>query len=455
MSISEISKIIKEECSYKKINSNSKCQMRNRKDGIQLMDALWYRFQYADKNMTKDRAVAKMNIMNGTTFSRQSFDSKEQNIPLDIYMAILKRIINHYNDKYNDANEDIKVIAIDGTYNNDIHMNEMLNMGFYDITNGIPVNIVNYGKQNKNREVSSAINHINKNMATFKNTIIVADRAYFSYDFLKFLIDNGIQFIIRARGDAKNLDPTTTIRRSMAKYGIINDIKHSIRIVKLDNIMKKTVYASNSKKSMKTHQLEVQNDCVLITNIPMDESYTDAKILELYRSRWDIEVFFKYLKSNFKFQHIMETEVANYKKMYVCEMIITYITRIVEKHYRERVTLKNKPGTSYKVNMSNMVSGMFDFMIHNIIYDKLTDQLLDQFCSNYIIIVRNRLNRSFPRTSKKPFTKWYIKGYSNQTRFMRIVEAVINNTVDELNKNDKMIARKIKKIDGVEYNGNT
>ena len=81
----------------------------------------------------------------------------------------------------------------------------------------------------------------------------------------------------------------------------------------------------------------------------------------------------------------------------------------------------------------------------------LTTSILDKFCKSYIKVIQNKKNRSFPRTSKTPFTKWYIKGYSNQTKYMTIIDAIINNTVDELNKNLKTIAKRIISIDGIKY----
>lgn len=54
------------------------------------------------------------------------------------------------------------------------------------------------------------------------------------------------------------------------------------------------------------------------------------------------------------------------------------------------------------------------------------------------------------RNSKTPFTKWYIKGYSNLTKYAKI-DAIINDTVNKLNKNLKSIAKNIISINGKEY----
>lgn len=74
----------------------------------------------------------------------------------------------------------------------------------------------------------------------------------------------------------------------------------------------------------------------LITNLPID-SYNDEKIKELYRQRWDVEVFFKLLKYNFKFEllkeHNQEESTDQYKKLYMVNLIVIYLGKIIEKAY--------------------------------------------------------------------------------------------------------------------------
>lgn len=68
-----------------------------------------------------------------------------------------------------------------------------------------------------------------------------------------------------------------------------------------------------------------------------------------------------------------------------------------------------------------------------------------------IHIIKNETGRSFPRHSKTPFTKWYVKGYSVATQMKKIIDAIINKKINTLNKNLKVIANRIISIDGMEY----
>ena len=75
-------------------------------------------------------------------------------------------------------------------------------MCYYDVSNNVPIDI-NFKMNNCNNEVKLAQKWLNEYKNINKEFIIVADRAYFKYDFFKFLIDNDIKFVIRIRNNAK------------------------------------------------------------------------------------------------------------------------------------------------------------------------------------------------------------------------------------------------------------
>ena len=45
-----------------------------------------------------------------------------------------------------------------------------------------------------------------------------------------------------------------------------------------------------------------------------------------------------------------------------------------------------------------------------------------------------------PRVSKPPFTKWYVKAYSDFYKYSQIIDCIENNTLSKLNKNLKLEA---------------
>src|SRR5919108_4420733 len=434
-----IKNIFKSTINYVTTNKLANINLRN--SHINLLDAFYYRLAYSQLNATKESLVSHLNFINNTTHSRQGFDCKERNIPLALYKLILDQLASYYNTivRHNFQNT---IIAIDGTYSNNFSYDEILNMGFYNVSNNIPIDIESFGREGKNKEVKSATSYIKKNVSKFKNTIIIGDRAYFCYEFMKFLDKNGIYFIIRSKGNANKLDPNTYLSKNDPNYKIIMHLRSKTRHVECKNIVEKIAHDIKGKKNIIKHTIRMEDNCHLITNLLDCDEYPDNQLFTIYKSRWDIEVFFKYLKHNFKFQHLREKDKHhNYEKLYLSELIIIYIAKIIEKDNENK-------SKHVKINDSHLTNGIFEKLLYNLSHDKLTNEEYKQFCKVYIKLINNKKNRSFPRTSKTPFSKWYVKGYSHNSQLVKMINAILNNTINELNKNLKTKAKRIKEING-------
>jgi hypothetical protein len=439
--MSDISKIFNNICDYKFINKLNDKKLRCRRNGINIGHALLYRFSYCDINSTKQYITNSINYEHTTNFYRQSYDQKEDNISVNIYEYIFKNIVKYYEDNcslkniINNKNK-YTYVAVDGTYSNDINKDEILNLGFYDVCNNIPIDIVSCSK-NKNGEVKQTINYIKKNLNKLdKKIVFVGDRCYYSYELLNFLQENNFKFIIRTKGNGDSFD----------KNKLNNNLKNNIRIVRCNYESTKVVVAGTGKKNLKKAIVKTNNNSSFITNL--DENITEKNIINIYKSRWNIETYFKYVKNNFKFQHSNEKiNTDSLRKNYICEMIITYIVKIIDIYYWNNITHKvNKRGYSQKINNTLLTRGIFDYLLKDIFDNKLTDETFKNFCMTHCKLIVNEKNRSFPRNSKTAFSKWYIKGYSEITKYGQIYYAIKNNTVDKLNKNLKLTAKKIIEI---------
>ncbi len=149
-----------------------------------------------------------------------------------------------------------------------------------------------------------------------------------------------------------------------------------------------------------------------------------------------LEVFFKLIKNNFKFQQMKEKNSINYKKepMYYCELIITYLMKLIENdYYKNKVTSKiiNKKNGDIKecvekINKSNLICGIFDKLLEIICFTEPSDTDIKNFYNSYIILVKNETGRSFPRSSKTRYTKWYIKTQYDIATFTKIINAITN-----------------------------
>jgi hypothetical protein len=438
---------------YDYINKYSPVKLRHNREGIDLKYCYYYKFLYSKENTTKNGITSLINHNFNNSFRRQSFDDKEDNIPIKVYANLLDKTNEFVYSLVDNKNSSI-ALAIDGIYNNNSKMNEQLNMGYFDITNGIPIDIKFNGKKNKNNEIKMAKKYIIKHIDYFQNNIVVFDRAYYCFEFLKFLEENNIKYICRAKWDGLSLDPLIEPNKNNRKYETIIFLRDHAKIIKYENEIEKTIYSRKSKKNkIKETKIKIKNDYVLVTNLLDNGSYTDENILNLYRSRWDIEVFFKHIKGNFKFQHIKEKSKKDFQKMYICELIIMNIVKIIELYYTKKHPIDKKfNDVTYKINYSNLINGIFDNLLWEIINGTLDKVKLDKFCDCYIIICQNKKNRSEPRESKTPFTKWYVKGYSNLTKYAKIIMAIQENKVNELNKNLKSIAHRIVSINNKKVN---
>ena len=166
-----------------------------------------------------------------------------------------------------------------------------------------------------------------------------------------------------------------------------------------------------------------------------------------------LEVFFKLIKSNFKFQNLTEKSKNNNLKIYYSSLIVILILKAIENYYwkdkqpKISINLDNKIDSIEKINKSKTIKNIFIKLLDKIIYGTLNQELLDNFCKRHISTYNNKLGRSNPRRSNTPFTKWYVKDYSESSKYKKVISAIINNKINQLNKNLKTLATKITILD--------
>ena len=154
-----------------------------------------------------------------------NYYKKEQKIPYSYYNDIFIQV-KILTDKYlNKEKNPFNVVAVDGTYTNtNLHNNKKLetclNMGYYDSTNHIPIQLEIKGTEYKNKEIESFVNYIKTNNMQIENLILVFDilknfgypkffkmlgetGPYFSYEFIKILELHKLNYVIRGKNNCK------------------------------------------------------------------------------------------------------------------------------------------------------------------------------------------------------------------------------------------------------------
>ena len=429
------------------------------KSKISVEDLLTYRFSYIEKGNTFTRIVGKINsdkLRNNinNTFKYNAIATKDKQIPSLIYKNLYNYLFSKLDKIFKFNN---KIVVVDGTYSNtnikhNGNVETSMSLIFYDPINNLNIDTNFTGGDKKNNEKNKLQEYILDNIDKFKNKTIIADRAYHCYDFFKFLNNNDIKFIIRMKDkDAKN------------KNKDFESIKNDIKIYKhiCNNI--KTV-CDKDKKKIRKEKIEIVKLATNIKNIKED------KIYELYNKRWSIEENIKQLKSNFKFQVLNEHKEDNYQKIFYCELIEILVKTCLIKLYNIKENNKNKVddckdnNIKIKLNENLIISGIKDVIIKDIIENSVTVEKINNIFKTHFIEHQNKTNRSNPRVSKIPFSKWYVKKYhelykeriklcNEELRIIKIINkddehiVKIKNEILNLKKEKKEILLKLKETD--------
>lgn len=409
---------------------------------IQLKYIIFYKF--LNSFMLKDQSVEFINEY--IDYSRSCFHEQEKQISLNYFTDLntnISRICNNYLSILfpKTSNNSYEPVIVDGVYSNEKEYKPCLNMGFYDLIKDIPICIDYYGTENRNNEHGSLKQCISENLHYFSNKILVLDRGYYKYEIINFLIEHNIKFIIRYKGESGLLN------QKLLK----NNKNLTIRSIKLNNIIDKDIKIYPKYKRDQTNGIlcktRLKDDYILITNL--SKHFKNETILDLYKKRWDIESYFKLVKANFNFQHLTGKEKIEIQKQYLCINIICSICKVINK-----LTINN-----FKKEQKNPISDLFIMncnqskilrFIQTIFLKKIFTtencnwETIKNNIKKYIQIRKYEKDRSYPRICKTPYLKWHLKGYSDKSEITKILRAILNNTVDDLNDNLKSKSKHVK-----------
>jgi hypothetical protein len=426
----------------------------SRNNKLTFNDAILYLFNYCSINKTKLNVVSNLNYNNDINVHPSNYQKKEAKIPLLFYENLFNNIQSLFYEKYsiNDLNKN-RIVCVDGTYNNtnllnDSSLETSLNMGYYDFTNKIPVNIKLKGMEGKNREIKSFIDDIKNKDVSTNNVIFVFDRAYDSYDLFNYMDDNNYKYVCRIKKSCLYLDKEKNKDKISKKK---NKIKNeNVRFILSEHKYELSIKNKKNKKIT----FDKISKCYLITNLNSNE-YDDEKVKKIYLNRWSVESFFKLLKSNYRFSNLTNHTYTNTKTQYHKQnyiiLIQYYIIRIIDIIYTSNINdlnnhkfnKKNKNKYTVKHNNKNMILGL-ELILKEIIDGNVNSNSLYKYSTYYIKKINIQIEIYKPRICKNPSYKWYLKSYAEYYKYNVVIEAIINNNVDSLNKNLKLLASEIR-----------
>ena len=182
----------------------------------------------------------------------------------------------------------------------------------YDLTNTIPTYFEFTGARTNDVEVG-------KKTIIEKGCTYVFDKGYMNYSWWNDISDKGAYFVTRLKRNSAIIEET--------------DIQIHNEIISSQLIRLKPSHHGKNRSCTKLLrrvfvQREGKSPLVLVTN---DLNRSSEEIADLYKSRWQIELFFKWIKQNLKIKKFLGKS-ENAVKTQICIAIIAFILiRLMQK----------------------------------------------------------------------------------------------------------------------------
>jgi hypothetical protein len=118
-----------------------------------------------------------------------------------------------------------------------------------------------------------------------------------------------------------------------------------------------------------------------------------------------------------------------------------------DKEYINKVLKSNENNKIINnINWSLLTNGIYLHFVDLMFTKKVVIEKINKFLKSYIKEISSKKNRSFLRIGLISGSKWYLKKYSDNAAFKKIITSIIGDTIDELNKNLKSTANKYIKM---------
>ena len=127
------------------------------------------------------------------------------------------------------------------------------------------------------------------------DSIVSVDKAYIDYKWLNSLDEQGVWFVTRAK---TNSDYAVIGQHPIFGKGVLSDER-----ISLQGPMTKTKY-SKELRLIRYYDAEREKTLTFLTN---NFKLAATTIAQIYKSRWQIELFFKWIKQNLKIKSFLGT----------------------------------------------------------------------------------------------------------------------------------------------------
>lgn len=355
-----------------------------------LNDGLLFHLLKTKLNNTQQNVTTSISLINKQKISRQAL-TKRSNL---ISITHLNYLYTSLTNKFNIFNNDASLSSVDGTkiniYNKNIDKGyETINLlGIYN-NNNIPNNIYKNKDVNKS-EIQLFYEYIDNNLFD-KTKTLVLDRLYFSNKLINKCIDNNINFISRLKSNTQYLNKYYLFDKNIDEIKTYNQNDYIVTL--------------NNNKQIRIISFKQNDNIYHIASTLLDyNKYNINYFKNAYKTRWDIEIYFKITKANTNLNNIKSKNMDKINKEIISTNIISFLYSYILKIYN-KYSKNNK-----KINNSLFINKFYDHLLDKIINNKLNFKIFS-LIMDIIIVTYNNTNKNNinPRYSIMPYTKWHYK----------------------------------------------
>ena len=166
------------------------------------------------------------------------------------------------------------------------------------------------------------------------DSVLVVDRAYVDYEWLYNLDSNSVYFVTRLKTNA-DIEIVESFLTNQKHEHILSD-----QDIRLTGFYTSKKYPK-SLRIVKVYDRQNDQALVLLTN---NLSWTADTVSQLYKARWDVEVFFKHLKQLFRVKTFVGTSANAVRIQMWCSMIAILLINYL------------KAKAKYKWHLSNLIT---------------------------------------------------------------------------------------------------
>ena len=127
------------------------------------------------------------------------------------------------------------------------------------------------------------------------DSIVSVDRAYIDFKWLNSVDENGVWFVTRAKS---NMDYVITGQHPVSGKGVRKDLRILLSGPRTKNYYQKEI------RLIEFYDEETDKKLIFLTN---NMKLAASTIAAIYKSRWQIELFFKWIKQNLKIKSFLGT----------------------------------------------------------------------------------------------------------------------------------------------------